>query len=410
MESVSRSLTINYGQGKTYMTASGGCQLDYNIIHNSALGNPITGGDGYGTLKANAMEALYPNATAKPTSVYAVAKLQSGSNSGNTISLQFDGTTVATNTAPSSETQKTYSSNANAVKNSTRNSTIRFFTDKSSSLAWCDLRNTTITLYFNRYDFTANGENCSVSVSSSTGYDGDTVTFTAVPNSACTFLGWYNGDTRLTTGRTYTHTVAGADLTLTAKATAAPKRKRYLLCGNSIKLGDEISENISVTYGSRMLVENLNGSKTLLCKSKYMADKVYVGTRSANCADSIMPYHLVAMLCYGDWMPDTVLHGGAVGYVPYSGWCVTPFLPVPDGCTNITIEAGGTHSNSILHEFDGEFGYLSYWGGSANPRTFSFDYPAQIKYVRASFHTADIQNCYIKDNTHDIYIFRGGNV
>ena len=123
-----------------------------------------------------------------------------------------------------------------------------------------------------------------------------------------------------------------------------------------------------------------------------------------------MPYHLVAMACYGDWLNDTVLKGSAAGTVDASGWCVTPFLPVPDGCTSITIEAGGTQSNSILHEFDGSFGYLSYWGGSANPRTFDFDYPAAIRYVRASFNMSHIKDCYIRDSTHNTYIFRGGDV
>lgn len=351
---------------------------------------------------------LFPNATAHPTKADITFYAGKFGLSSGEIRFYVNGTQIFNQSVGNKNYAYTGRTDA-VILNSTKSTEIKWVI-AHGTLTGTSINDINVTYYFTRYDFAANGENCSVSVSSSTGYDGDAITFSAVPNSACTFLGWYNGDTRLTTSRTYTHTVAGADLTLTAKATAAPKRRRYLLCGNDIKLGDEISENISVTYGSRMLVENLNGSKTLLCKNKYMADKVYAGMRSANCEESTMPYHLVAMLCYGDWMHNTVLQGGTVGYVPYSGWCVTPFLPVPEGCTSITIEAGGTHSNSILHEFDGEFGYLSYWGGSANPRTFSFDYPAQIKYVRASFHMADIQNCYIKDNTHDIYIFRGGNI
>lgn len=364
------------------------------------------------TLNSTGMNELFPNTVAKPISGYMSASIaRTGLSGTSTFYGYVDGNTVLECTSKNT-TYTPYSADMSAavLNGASRSSSIVFSGKSSSIVNQTAASSVTVSLTFVRYDFSANAVNCSVSVSSSTGYDGDTVTFTASPNSACTFLGWYNGATRLTTSKTYTHTVNGTDLTLTARATDPPIRRRYLLWGNEIKLGDEINENFSVTYGSQTVVENLNGSKTLLCRSKYMADKVYLGTRSANCAARTMPKNLVAMVCKGDWLTNTALEGSTVGFVSSSGWCVTPFIPVPSGCTNISINAGGTQSGSILHEFDSNFGYLSYWGAGSNPRTFSFDYPSQICYVRATFKMSALADCYIKDNTHNTYIFRGGNV
>lgn len=364
------------------------------------------------TLNALGMNALFPNGIAKPVSGYMSAGIaRTGLSGTSTIYGYVDGNKALECTSKNNK-YALYSANMSDVilANASRLSSIVFSGKSSTSVNQTAANNVTISLTFVRYDFAARAENCSVSVSSSTGYDGDTITFTATPNSACTFLGWYNGSTRVSTSKTYSHTVAGGDLILTAKATDPPIRRRYLLWGNDIKLGDEINENFSVTYGSKVLVENLNGSKTLLCRDRYMNNKVFLGTRSANCATKTMPTNLVAMVCKGDWMLNSALQGGTVGYVDSNGWCVSPFIPVPSGCTSITINAGGTQSGSILHEFDSEFDYLSYWNGGSNPRTFNFDYPEQIRFVRATFKMSALADCYIKDNTHNTYIFRGGNV
>lgn len=364
------------------------------------------------TLKPVGMTALFPNAVAKPISGYMSAGIaRTGLSGTSTIYGYVDGNKVLECTSKTNK-YATYSANMSdaILANASRASSIVFSGKSSASVNQTAADNVNISLTFVRYDFAALAENCSVSVSSSTGYDGDEITFTATPNSACTFLGWYNGSTRVSTSKTYSHTVAGDDLTLTAKATDPPIRRRYLLWGNEIKLGEEVNENFSVTYGNKTLVENLNGSKTLLCKSRYMTDKVFIGTRSANCSDRTMPTNLVAMVCKGDWLINTALQGGTVGYVASAGWCVTPFIPVPSGCKSITVNAGGTHSGSIIHEFDSEFDYLSYWNGGSNPRTFNFDYPDSVCFIRATFKMAALTDCYIKDNTHNTYIFRGGNV
>ena len=414
---VKRSLTVTWNNCQSYI-------LSYpNLtLHGTSWGLKCTMMTSstsyvYARLNDTANAILYPNATAHPISMDYKYNVTAPIAAGTaTAILQIDEMSIA-NISIGALKEKVAEQNgyvAQWVTDSTRSSVIRIClkTTYLSAISCGETCDWYVALSFYEYDFAASkgAGIATASVSAAHGYDGDTVTYTATVENGYVFDGWYNGTMKVSSDSSYTHTVAGADLTLTAKAVENPSRKRYLLCGNDVRLGDEISDSFSVRYGSRTLVENLNGSKTLLCKGKYMTDKVYLGTRSADCANSIMPYHLVAMACYGDWLNDTVLKGSAAGTVDASGWCVTPFLPVPEGCTSITIEAGGTQSNSSLHEFGENFGYLSYWGGGANPRTFNFDYPAAIRYVRASFNMSHIKDCFIRDNTHNTYIFRGGDV
>lgn len=107
--------------------------------------------------------------------------------------------------------------------------------------------------------------------------------------------------------------------------------------------------------------------------------------------------------------PNKALYRGNVMDEP--GYSLSDFIPIPQGCTNITIEAGG-HKNThdVVTEFDANKGYLSYWGSSTNPRTFTFDYPDDIAYIRAVLYTSAIDDCYIYDNTHGQYIWKGANV
>ena len=107
------------------------------------------------------------------------------------------------------------------------------------------------------------------------------------------------------------------------------------------------------------------------------------------------------------------LNNGEAGTHADSSMCITEYFPVPTGCTNVTVYPGGTGSVacSVMHEYDANKSYLSYWGNASGAeRTFDFDYPAQIKYIRATFVIAQIDNCYIIDNTHGQYIYRGKNV
>lgn len=97
--------------------------------------------------------------------------------------------------------------------------------------------------------------------------------------------------------------------------------------------------------------------------------------------------------------------------IPLSGWATSEFIEVPYGCRNITIETGrGESGHDCLCEYGEDYGYLSYWGAGENPRTFNFDYPNDIRYIRATFLTSAIDNCYIYDNTHGQYIFKGSNI
>lgn len=106
---------------------------------------------------------------------------------------------------------------------------------------------------------------------------------------------------------------------------------------------------------------------------------------------------------------DVALNKGNL--IPLTGWLTSNYLEVPEGCTNITIETGlASGDHDCLCEYDSNRGYLSYWGAGANPRTFNFDYPNAIKYIRVTFLSSALGNCYVYDNTHGQYILKGANV
>ena len=112
---------------------------------------------------------------------------------------------------------------------------------------------------------------------------------------------------------------------------------------------------------------------------------------------------------YESFDRDLALNKGNLISAP--GWSAIEYLDVPAGCTNITIETGQADpGHDCLCEYDADRNYLSYWGAGENPRTFSFDYPNQIRFVRATFLASAIDNCYIYDNSNHQYIWKGKNV
>lgn len=242
-----------------------------------------------------------------------------------------------------------------------------------------------------------------------TGYDGDAITYVAIPAEGYRFDHWSDGST----DNPHTITVSGADKTLTAYGSFVGKNLS-VLHGNSLIVNDVVTGNVTVAIGQALgsLPFTLSdGAKTLNCKGKYMTNNVTVGARTLLCKDKIASYHIPILLSSGEWKSNYALNRSSSDHtVALNGWIITPYIKIPAECKNITIESGGTQANECLEEYDSNLGYLSYWGGGSNPRTFNFDYPGSIAYVRATFNMANLANCYIKDNTHNVYIFRGGNV
>lgn len=149
--------------------------------------------------------------------------------------------------------------------------------------------------------------------------------------------------------------------------------------------------------------------------SGYISTIDRVATRRGNYIESVFAYD-------GDypdngekdgywWVKRTVSKNKALDkgvLVDAPGWITTDFLPLPKGCTRITIEAGESrNSGDCLDEYDTNKGYLSYWGASANPRTFNLDYPNDTKFIRATVKESMLARCYIYDDTHGSYIWKG---
>lgn len=149
--------------------------------------------------------------------------------------------------------------------------------------------------------------------------------------------------------------------------------------------------------------------------SGYISTIDRVATRRGNYIESVFAYD-------GDypdngeqdgywWVKRTVTKNKALDkgvLVDAPGWITTDFLPLPKGCTRITIEAGESrNSGDCLDEYNTNKGYLSYWGASANPRTFNLDYPNDTKFIRATVKESMLARCYIYDDTHGSYIWKG---
>lgn len=182
--------------------------------------------NGYATLNSDALDVLYPNATAKP--IKADSFFHAGllnRNSSCYVALEFDGTEVQKcypGSLSGKDQNDTGMTNA-AILNSTKSSTIRYHLYANSTLNAVGVGEASITLYFNQYACVANTAGNGVeaaTVSNATPWDGDSVTFTATLKSGATWHGWYSDAacTQLVSTE-QSYSAAAADLTLYAYAT-----------------------------------------------------------------------------------------------------------------------------------------------------------------------------------------------
>ena len=223
---VARTLRVEYGQTKTYMTASG-LSLDVSVLGtNMTTRLYLQSKNGYAIFNSTALDVLYPNAKAHP--VKADSTFHAGlfsSNSSCYIALEFDGTEVQ-KCYPKTydgQTPDDKGLTASAILNSTKSSTIRYHHYANSTVNAVATSFLQLTLYFNQYSCSANAAGngvTSASVSDATPWDGDSVTFTATLKSGATWHGWYK-DAACTqlVSTSQSYTVNAADLTLYAYAT-----------------------------------------------------------------------------------------------------------------------------------------------------------------------------------------------
>ena len=153
--------------------------------------------NGYAYTNADGLDLLYPNATAHPTKATVEMRIRSYSLFSSTRwAVRFGGTEIyyASRNFTSYETYTSGTLTSSSITSSYKGSS-RIDVYGSSSNG--GIRFVRITLYFMRYDFSATAGSgvTSASVSSSTGYDGDPVTFSCVVPTGYVFDGWYNGNT-----------------------------------------------------------------------------------------------------------------------------------------------------------------------------------------------------------------------
>lgn len=220
---VKKTLLIDENNAKTYCTATK-LELEQSSY---AFYLYLDGkSDGWAHLNEAGKEVLYPTATAHP---YQVDSLMSHSKSGGNadVILEFDDVAVHT-TEIAGLSQKEHSQTGitgDIITNSTRATKIGWHVDGSSTVSAFRVGHVQLDLYFNQYEF--NGYKAkrakgveSITVSSSSPYEGDPTTFSVSLVEGAKWYGWYSDEAHtqlVSTDMDYT-VVAGEDLTLYAYA------------------------------------------------------------------------------------------------------------------------------------------------------------------------------------------------
>ena len=184
--------------------------------------------NGSAILNDAAKEVLYPSATAHPFKIDSFIRANK-SGGKMTISLQFDGTSVQSETGDWGTGLKNKTKNGISdpvVINSNRSTEIKWHIKGSSTVSRFSIASTRLTFYFNQYEMrplvgdNANGIQ-KVTVSNASPCQGDTVTFTPKLVNGATWVGWYSDaacTNLVSTDQNYSVSPS-SDITLYAKAT-----------------------------------------------------------------------------------------------------------------------------------------------------------------------------------------------
>lgn len=183
---------------------------------------------GSAILNNAAKEVLYPSATAHPFKIDSTIRANKSGGS-MTISLQFDGTSVQSETGDwgtglKNKTKEGISDPV--VINSNRSTEIKWHIKGSSKVSRFSIASTQLTFYFNQYEMrplvgdNANGIQ-KVTVSNASPCYGDTVVFTPKLVQGATWVGWYSDAacTNLVSADQNYSVSPSSDITLYAKAT-----------------------------------------------------------------------------------------------------------------------------------------------------------------------------------------------
>lgn len=220
---VTRTLNIDYDNCDAYLTANG-VSLSINLFGTKlAIRHYMNGAKtGYAQLNSDAMDALFPSATARPHTLDFGAYFgELTSNKNNWVELRIDGAAVKRWLGSAGETAETFT--GATIEGMTKSSAIQSYHNANSTVTGTSTRYLNYTLHFWQYACSANAVGNgmeSAAVSDAAPYQGDTVTFTATLKPGATWHGWYSDAacTQLvSTDQTYA--CPAADLTLYAKAT-----------------------------------------------------------------------------------------------------------------------------------------------------------------------------------------------
>ena len=308
----SRTLPITYDNVATYWTAGSGMDFQaspYGVQCCMSVAGKTS--YCYATVNNAGKNVLFPNATAHPVKLdfkgYIGNDLSIGSHT-NYGAFFVSGTQLAAGSYSGSMGMVPYSTtgNTNAVVTGAIKSTeIKIGMKTSGSLyhaRFNDSGDSYVTLYFNRYDFSASAGTgvVSSSVSSSTGYDGDSITFSCILESGAIFDGWYNGSTKVSDSQTYVHTVSGSDLALTAKAIQTVVTKSLSVAYNGSQLQGfpvSVTDASSIVYNGVTTTVPFDGTaKTMRCGGKVMAVNAVIGGKTLLCANMLMAADIVVKI------------------------------------------------------------------------------------------------------------------
>ena len=244
---------------------------------------------GYATLNDAAKNVLYPTSTACPF------KLDSGirgsrSAGSMTVNLEFGGTVVHSEsfTSTSLSTKTSTNITSSAVTSSTRNTQIRWNV-RGKNGDNQRVAHVKLVLYFNQYTMSANkgtGANGiqSVSVSNSSPYQGDTVTFTPKLINGATWDGWYSDAecTQLVSTNQNYSVSPSSDITLYAKATIAA-----VVYNCSAVAGENIA---SVSVSDESVVSGESTIFTAVPSEHCTFDGWYSDSNYATLVSTVNPY------------------------------------------------------------------------------------------------------------------------
>ena len=208
---------------------------------------------GSAILNNAAKEVLYPSATAHPFKIDSFIRANKSGGS-MTISLQFDGTSVQSETGDwgSKLKNKTKEGISDPVViNSNRSTEIKWHIKGSSTVSRFSIASTKLTFYFNQYEMrplvgnNANGIQ-KVTVSNASPYQGDTVVFTPKLVQGATWVGWYSDAacTNLVSADQNYSVSPSSDITLYAKATIDATLYNVSAVAGSEIAGVNVSDSI----------------------------------------------------------------------------------------------------------------------------------------------------------------------